>query len=670
MKKTYFNGIMLIITLVLVVAFALSIFGITTSLSPKSLDETKVKFPSKWVNAYSIENIKGVNKVSGEITYNQYLQPDYFHNEDDTHYAVNGGTYTIIIANLDPMDEKFKEKMKKLSFLKGADDNLHLTMYIPPVLSACNIYVRSMLVEQIGEIKDYNYIDFTTSDQLATTKHVNATEPVFLDLTLSTQRKVMEAENTGYNACVVTIHFEGDGNKEGFIDGDILIGEDSAVRKLIKTENISLYVLIIISALGLPVLIFLSIIKKQIKYIPKIISITATFTVLLTSYIYMGYTSSPYLLSALKGLSFVMILFAETLSLKSEIKGFKVKYPFIAIASIISLLAFLMPFADSWALDMTVAILTIILGGLMQIFSIIHGFRCKEKEINFTSIIAPALVIIALFNWFKVDMLEMTFYLFIILLVANLYVFFKECVLTEKRAVMLTNNLNSEVERQTNDLRSLLNERDNLLNYISHDLRKPVVSIRRFLQAYNEAPDEESKKNALANIESKVQTLDECFNEVSRVAKNNYIAENTKEVNLSEIFEKIYNDLNPDCEAEGILFQYSAPEIRVFAKEFALTEVLKNLIFNAVEHSECTNIFLSATKNKYDCTITLTDNGKGLQNDTNLIFEPYVTTKSNSDNLGLGLYICKHFIESMNGKLTCNSVVGKTEFIITLPRAE
>jgi signal transduction histidine kinase len=93
-----------------------------------------------------------------------------------------------------------------------------------------------------------------------------------------------------------------------------------------------------------------------------------------------------------------------------------------------------------------------------------------------------------------------------------------------------------------------------------------------------------------------------------------------------------------------------------------------NLIVNAIEAMEPGKGILqlrTATRDN-KCTITITDNGPGIDLDSqSRIFEPYFTTKTKGT--GLGLTNTQNIILNHNGHITMDSVKGKgTVFTITL----
>ena len=163
--------------------------------------------------------------------------------------------------------------------------------------------------------------------------------------------------------------------------------------------------------------------------------------------------------------------------------------------------------------------------------------------------------------------------------------------------------------------------------------------------------------------------LKQNFAEIGKYGKRNYVAEKSEVLDLNEIIRKVTDDLRPDCEANGIALSVSLPDkTDVYAKKVALESVLLNLILNAIEHAECSRLFVSITKRKDECRINIVDDGKGISTDKN-VFEPFVSGDSSENNSGLGLFLAKSAIESMHGTLTYERKDNLTVFSATLPLA-
>jgi signal transduction histidine kinase len=112
----------------------------------------------------------------------------------------------------------------------------------------------------------------------------------------------------------------------------------------------------------------------------------------------------------------------------------------------------------------------------------------------------------------------------------------------------------------------------------------------------------------------------------------------------------------------------------VFADINMLNTILRNLISNAIKFTNNGGlIIVYAQQNNSDITVTVSDNGVGIPNDVKAqLFDITKTHSSkgtaNEKGTGLGILLCKEFVEKHGGKIWVESEVGKgSEFKFTLP---
>ena len=112
-------------------------------------------------------------------------------------------------------------------------------------------------------------------------------------------------------------------------------------------------------------------------------------------------------------------------------------------------------------------------------FTAFEVFRDKSLGLRLNCAIAGCLAIAAMFinPPFPFILLSPAFWLCLIMLGITLFLGFREFISAEIRNRHLTANLEQEVTRQTRSLKNLLAERDKILMYISHDMKKAVVSM-------------------------------------------------------------------------------------------------------------------------------------------------------------------------------------------------
>jgi signal transduction histidine kinase len=105
-----------------------------------------------------------------------------------------------------------------------------------------------------------------------------------------------------------------------------------------------------------------------------------------------------------------------------------------------------------------------------------------------------------------------------------------------------------------------------------------------------------------------------------------------------------------------------------------LSQVILNLIANAMDalvlnHIEHGEITITIEEHPNRACMIIDDNAGGIPEEIiEKIFEPYFTTKSNSNGTGIGLYMSKSIIEEhMSGKLEVYNTLSGASFKITLP---
>ena len=214
----------------------------------------------------------------------------------------------------------------------------------------------------------------------------------------------------------------------------------------------------------------------------------------------------------------------------------------------------------------------------------------------------------------------------------------------------------------------MIDDRDKLLRYLSHDLKKPAVRAKMVLNHLRTMENDKEKLKLIDVAECKIKSIDTGLADLQRYAKQNYASELTTEVNAGEILQYVYASLKPDCDAQAVHLYVTDCDINAFAKRNMLVSVMTNLIFNALEHAQCQNIKIYAERTLKYCRIFITDDGKGLT-DKEEAFRPYSTEADGGENLGLGLYLCRQLMQAMGGDLVYERQNKKTMFIASVPLA-
>ena len=623
------------------------------------------------VNSVSILDVKGVMKM----TAHNYLPNNFTELDEIVSDSNEGtepakrGTYRFYI---DTLTIEEWSNSDSLSHLLKPDGNWHLTMYIPPVFSACSVYVQYQNKEYVGSIDRYNieyYTNYSSPSEFDDSiSHQTVMQPMLIDIPISSDNKYSRE-------CIITIHYEADNDNFVGFSSDILIGEDSAIQNAVTQNRSILLIGAIIGAATLLLFLLICILKRSISFIPQLLFVAGIFLALFSTYLLFGLTSVPYLLLGIRRFSVGFILFASALYLPKKIGKIPVLYLTSAIAIAAAALAFLSPFCTSinvyTAICRSYAVLAFACIIVIFGFTIFDVYKNKPLELRLNTIIIGVLTGTALFANQSISfiLLSPTFWLCLGMLGITLVLGLREFISAEIRNRYLTTNLEQEVERQTQSLQNVLAERDKILLYVSHDMKKTVVGMNGSLIDLRQnlsAPELISKVDYLLQ---KNTELKKDFVDLGKYGKQNYIAEQSEVLNLSQIVQSVTDDLQQDCEANGIILTVTLPEtLNVYAKKVALESVILNLVLNAIEHSFCSHLSVTAFKRKGMCHLKIVDDGKGISTDKN-VFEPFVSGDPSENNSGLGLFLAKSAVESMHGTLTYERKDNFTVFSATLPLA-
>ena len=134
---------------------------------------------------------------------------------------------------------------------------------------------------------------------------------------------------------------------------------------------------------------------------------------------------------------------------------------------------------------------------------------------------------------------------------------------------------------------------------------------------------------------------------------------------LNDTITEAITILGHRLRARKFNLQLSDPFI-LFGIPQHITHVWINLLANAIEATdERGHIQLSVQSKNGEIVVSVKDDGKGIPSyNLEKIFQPYFTTKGDKGGTGIGLDICKNYLNNMNADINVNSVPGTTEFSV------
>ncbi|MCD8184242.1 MAG: PAS domain-containing sensor histidine kinase [Bacteroides sp.] len=208
---------------------------------------------------------------------------------------------------------------------------------------------------------------------------------------------------------------------------------------------------------------------------------------------------------------------------------------------------------------------------------------------------------------------------------------------------------------------------------MSHEIRTPLNSIVGFSQLITEAKtkEEQAEYSRIITFNNNLLlTLFEDILNLSILDSGRMIFKDTV-FNFSEMFNDLSNLMstkvnNPDVE---FISENPLTELRVRADRDRLTQIVTNLVTNAVKFTQRGHIKLGYACKHNGLELYVEDTGMGIEEcNQSKIFERFKKLNSFIQGTGLGLPICKSITEQMGGKIWVESEYGKDSvFRVWLP---
>lgn len=208
---------------------------------------------------------------------------------------------------------------------------------------------------------------------------------------------------------------------------------------------------------------------------------------------------------------------------------------------------------------------------------------------------------------------------------------------------------------------------------MSHEIRTPLNAIIGFSSLLLDSEDLEERKTFSEIISKNNDLLLRLITDILDFSKieSGALEYNIAPANIKEIVSEQYkvHSLKIPQNISLIYDIDSLPDVIIHTDQKRVTQVLSNLITNAIKFTRQGSITLSYKQTDREVTIEVTDTGIGIpSNKQKAIFDRFVKLDSFQQGTGLGLTICKTIVEALKGKIGMHSALGAGScFWFTLP---
>jgi two-component system, NtrC family, sensor kinase len=186
--------------------------------------------------------------------------------------------------------------------------------------------------------------------------------------------------------------------------------------------------------------------------------------------------------------------------------------------------------------------------------------------------------------------------------------------------------------------------------HLSHEIRNPIGSVSLLASTLLKKVD--------PSVKPLVTEIKKAIWRVERIIKATLLFTKSLHINPSSFFlDKFIKECESAIEhysySKEVAFHFELPHVEMKGDFELLNLVLQNFLFNAIDaieesDNECGHVWVTYIEDAENIVLHVKDDGKAIEN-KNILFEPFKTTKTKGNGLGLALSL--QIIQAHNGKI-------------------
>ena len=273
---------------------------------------------------------------------------------------------------------------------------------------------------------------------------------------------------------------------------------------------------------------------------------------------------------------------------------------------------------------------------------------------------------------------------FVVALLLLLFVFFILKKYFDKiRLNQLLEVKNQQIEQSEKELILLNAAKNKFFSIIAHDLKNPFHTVMGYSYLLSKDYDRFSEKERRKFAVDIYQSTNNIFRLLENLlewskSQTGRLTFAPVETEFYRILENSTSVLRPLADQKKIELTFNcSDDLKVYADPLMIETVLRNLINNAIKFTPKNGLIEIGVQQIDDkVRINISDNGVGISEvDVENLFHIDSKVKrkgtNNEDGSGLGLILCKEFVNKNNGRLWVESTIGKgSSFNFTIPAYE
>ncbi len=237
-----------------------------------------------------------------------------------------------------------------------------------------------------------------------------------------------------------------------------------------------------------------------------------------------------------------------------------------------------------------------------------------------------------------------------------------------------------KIYEQNKELVKLMAEKDRFISILAHDLKNPFNSLLGFSDLLLNNLNKFNKEAIYEQIGIINKVSHQTYNLLEDLllwskSQTDTIPYKPEVIDFLELCTEITEGMSYQLDSKKISIRIFESEItRLNVDKNMFKTILRNLVSNAIKFTnENGQVTIFSVKAKTEVTITISDNGVGIDNESQQklwdLKQPFTSKGTHGEKgTGLGLILCKEFVEKHGGKIWVESELGKgSNFKFTIP---
>jgi PAS domain S-box-containing protein len=239
-----------------------------------------------------------------------------------------------------------------------------------------------------------------------------------------------------------------------------------------------------------------------------------------------------------------------------------------------------------------------------------------------------------------------------------------ELISAREELTNLNRDLEKKVKERTSDVEKLLQQKDEFVSQLGHDLKTPLTPLNILIPIVKEQEQDPKLKELLTVISHNVQYMKNLVIKTLELAQLNSskMTFEFQDIDLTTYLCDIIDMEKVLVQEKDVIFENNIPQKTIVKADYVqIKELFDNLISNAIKYSKDNSVKITfdAQQKEGFIVIAVKDTGIGLEaNQIPHIFDEFYKVDYSRHDLqstGLGLTICKKIIEKHGGEIWVES---------------